>query len=123
MLEGLLGGTPAAAGEDPRRLGLVLEVRTSQLLQRRLGLLAAEVAQGVGSLGAGLALARASHRNELVHPAGVTLARSRGVALGGRLEVALLLLGLARGVRLGLGARSEEHTSELQSLAYLVCRL
>src|SRR2546425_10191192 len=24
---------------------------------------------------------------------------------------------------LGLGARSEEHTSELQSLAYLVCRL
>src|SRR2546425_8459365 len=25
--------------------------------------------------------------------------------------------------RRGLGARSEEHTSELQSLAYLVCRL
>src|SRR5687767_15689925 len=33
--------------------------------------------------------------------------------------------GHARGDRLSalLGARSEEHTSELQSLAYLVCRL
>src|SRR5687767_15751079 len=28
-----------------------------------------------------------------------------------------------RAVRRGGGARSEEHTSELQSLAYLVCRL
>src|SRR2546425_5975607 len=27
------------------------------------------------------------------------------------------------GERLGVGRRSEEHTSELQSLAYLVCRL
>src|SRR2546425_7558338 len=27
------------------------------------------------------------------------------------------------GVRTGTGNRSEEHTSELQSLAYLVCRL
>src|SRR2546425_6827355 len=27
------------------------------------------------------------------------------------------------GNRLGAGVRSEEHTSELQSLAYLVCRL
>src|SRR2546425_5270768 len=29
----------------------------------------------------------------------------------------------ASGARRGGGARSEEHTSELQSLAYLVCRL
>src|SRR5687767_15441566 len=28
-----------------------------------------------------------------------------------------------RAQRCGLGSRSEEHTSELQSLAYLVCRL
>src|SRR5205823_8253644 len=33
-----------------------------------------------------------------------------------------VLIGLA-GTLLGLIARSEEHTSELQSLAYLVCRL
>src|SRR5687767_15876945 len=32
------------------------------------------------------------------------------------------LVGLLRGQR-RLGAESEEHTSELQSLAYLVCRL
>src|SRR3989441_7981417 len=37
-----------------------------------------------------------------------------GVALGG------MAAGLAAGA---LGKRSEEHTSELQSLAYLVCRL
>src|SRR3989441_2187937 len=30
---------------------------------------------------------------------------------------------IERGQRLALGRRSEEHTSELQSLAYLVCRL
>src|SRR2546425_7116116 len=32
-------------------------------------------------------------------------------------------VGLALGVEMGKGRRSEEHTSELQSLAYLVCRL
>src|SRR2546425_9548317 len=36
---------------------------------------------------------------------------------------ALLGIGLARQLLLDLHDRSEEHTSELQSLAYLVCRL
>src|SRR2546425_5092708 len=35
----------------------------------------------------------------------------------------LAALAVAAAVLVGLGARSEEHTSELQSLAYLVCRL
>src|SRR2546425_4061296 len=34
-----------------------------------------------------------------------------------------LLAGLKRGLEILYGLRSEEHTSELQSLAYLVCRL
>src|SRR5687767_15591662 len=34
-----------------------------------------------------------------------------------------LLLGANVSLATGAGARSEEHTSELQSLAYLVCRL
>src|SRR2546425_3145585 len=38
--------------------------------------------------------------------------------------VARIKLGKAKELRLGnLDSRSEEHTSELQSLAYLVCRL
>src|SRR2546425_1022696 len=38
-------------------------------------------------------------------------------------HVAREALGGEEDVRHGAGARSEEHTSELQSLAYLVCRL
>src|SRR2546425_8159911 len=45
-----------------------------------------------------------------------TRVRSRGGAAGRRIEARTL--GAARPKR-----RSEEHTSELQSLAYLVCRL
>src|SRR2546425_7940433 len=33
------------------------------------------------------------------------------------------IVGYSRAVRVGSTVRSEEHTSELQSLAYLVCRL
>src|SRR5205823_12539797 len=40
-----------------------------------------------------------------------------------RLRQALQVPVGRRGVRLGPAGRSEEHTSELQSLAYLVCRL
>src|SRR3712207_7331354 len=42
----------------------------------------------------------------------------RRLALDGRVD-----LGLLRRLRAGLGLRSEEHTSELQSRQYLVCRL
>src|ERR1039458_3472928 len=47
-----------------------------------------------------------------------TLFRSRMVARGWDLWPAIGL-----GFTLGLGLRSEEHTSELQSLRHLVCRL
>src|SRR3712207_8897670 len=52
-----------------------------------------------------------------------------GGAAQGALEAGLLVredggvVGLAAGPRDGRGARSEEHTSELQSRQYLVCRL
>src|SRR5258705_5775398 len=62
-----------------------------------------------------------------------TLFRSPGLGshvhwdrkLDGRLGHALLSLQAAKGVEIGLGfeTRSEEHTSELQSLRHLVCRL
>ena|SRR5687767_4017198 len=42
--------------------------------------------------------------------------RNLDAALGAALQQAVTFLGMDRG-------RSEEHTSELQSLAYLVCRL
>src|SRR5205823_14993041 len=58
------------------------------------------------------------------------LGEQRGALLlcdGLRLVEDLLRLALRRGqeplVLLQQGSRSEEHTSELQSLAYLVCRL
>src|SRR2546425_4062926 len=38
-------------------------------------------------------------------------------------DARLLVRGIAQRARLTQGKRSEEHTSELQSLAYLVCRL
>src|SRR3712207_8487875 len=54
-----------------------------------------------------------------------TLFRSRGISLrrgrGGRAR--LRRGGRGRGPRLGLAGRSEEHTSELPSRQYLVCRL
>src|SRR2546425_5827342 len=48
-----------------------------------------------------------------------------GLLLGFRFRAPGLRERLLRGGRSGLGGRrrSEEHTSELQSLAYLVCRL
>src|SRR2546425_5856240 len=54
--------------------------------------------------------------------------RPPGLGVRGRLrgrDVAHAAAGQARGLRgrYGRDARSEEHTSELQSLAYLVCRL
>src|SRR2546425_7191001 len=58
------------------------------------------------------------HQDRRHTPAGVRYARHRAgrlVARAGRRRPAP--------PRKGLGARSEEHTSELQSLAYLVCRL
>src|SRR6478609_11338008 len=45
-----------------------------------------------------------------------SLPRRSGAACGG-------LAGAGAGWRGGMGKRSEEHTSELQSLAYLGCRL
>src|SRR2546425_7283363 len=48
-----------------------------------------------------------------------TLFRSAlGVGKSGRLDASF-----RRRARIRAGSRSEEHTSELQSLAYLVCRL
>src|SRR2546425_8738181 len=56
------------------------------------------------------------------HPAAVREPESRGELRGAQRSVAAH--GRAGTVRIEVGhARSEEHTSELQSLAYLVCRL
>src|SRR3712207_6883595 len=57
-----------------------------------------------------------------------TLFRSRKLIVSGRpLTATLRLAGNAKGLRLTLAEdpelRSEEHTSELQSRQYLVCRL
>src|SRR2546425_8749087 len=53
-----------------------------------------------------------------------TLFRShRERAVGGGILRLLARDGEQRGIRPGACGRSEEHTSELQSLAYLVCRL
>src|SRR5205823_14396618 len=51
-----------------------------------------------------------------------TPAKARSRARSRRRGIALTAIGLAVVVGIGLEARSEEHTSELQSLAYLVCR-
>src|SRR3712207_7040732 len=51
-----------------------------------------------------------------------SLRRQGRVAVAQQLGAALLLVGLADRLR-GAGQRSEEHTSELQSRQYLVCRL
>src|SRR5687767_15902491 len=52
-----------------------------------------------------------------------TLFRSVDQDGEGHAPVALLALRAQRRALQRLGERSEEHTSELQSLAYLVCRL
>src|SRR2546425_4725545 len=54
-----------------------------------------------------------------------TLFRSTLLVLGGGTWPAQLTVRLVGQVMLGglMSSRSEEHTSELQSLAYLVCRL
>src|SRR5205823_14053097 len=58
-----------------------------------------------------------------LRPASAVLTRTDGPALNGALAGTGALLG-AFSVALSVGlVRSEEHTSELQSLAYLVCRL
>src|SRR2546425_7291947 len=44
-------------------------------------------------------------------------------ALGASLWISLASVALAAAIGVPLAFRSEEHTSELQSLAYLVCRL
>src|SRR5437879_8011531 len=74
-----------------------------------------------------LPLALAQHRGfrELAPPAEagppprLPLGRGRGAAVA----YCFLLIVLSAGVPLGVLARSEEHTSELQSPMYLVCRL
>src|SRR5205814_9036661 len=54
------------------------------------------------------------------HPPHVQLLSGRGQEGGG--DLSILRCG-HHGVRSRSGARSEEHTSELQSLRHLVCRL
>src|SRR2546423_9715409 len=52
------------------------------------------------------------------------LSRPAIVNFDGAHALAAVIAGEDRGIRAGRqGGRSEEHTSELQSLAYLVCRL
>src|SRR5205823_12052367 len=58
-----------------------------------------------------------SHRSLGAVPQGRRDLRPQGV------ELLIAQLSQARRVLLGDPLRSEEHTSELQSLAYLVCRL
>src|SRR2546422_2900314 len=48
---------------------------------------------------------------------------ARGVRLGAGLAQLLVALAARLGVELEVRARSEEHTSELQSRLHLVCRL
>src|SRR3712207_8446519 len=66
-------------------------------------------------------------RSRAAAPPGPTAPRAAGPA-GGRLPRRLLRLSRRRDAaavaqRPGVGGRSEEHTSELQSRQYLVCRL
>src|SRR2546425_3396949 len=59
-------------------------------------------------------------------PVGLSGGRARGQSTGGRSRGVAGRAGTRRGGPQLLGIvhpRSEEHTSELQSLAYLVCRL
>src|SRR3712207_9011452 len=68
----------------------------------------------------GLAAKRAAMRGGL----GVLLRRARTtIVTSGPTEAEARALGARRTVRIPNGARSEEHTSELQSRQYLVCRL
>src|SRR2546425_7505357 len=61
--------------------------------------------------------AREIHRRRNTRPSGCSPCRQMGNEEGPRRATAQAAPALRR------GARSEEHTSELQSLAYLVCRL
>src|SRR3712207_7621256 len=67
---------------------------------------------------------RGRHRMEAIEPAGIG-DQARPLRLEGLPDRAVAELGMA--MRLGAGdalvERSEEHTSELQSRQYLVCRL
>src|SRR3712207_1822292 len=61
--------------------------------------------------------------DEVGHPAGVLQGRVDGVRVAGDLEVGPELVADLGDAVQGLAQRSEEHTSELQSRQYLVCRL
>src|SRR2546425_7459603 len=61
-----------------------------------------------------------AHDGELLEVRGLAVHVGPDVEQHGRLT---LRSGKDRGQRRPVDARSEEHTSELQSLAYLVCRL
>src|SRR6266404_7005764 len=63
----------------------------------------------------GLSMIEGAERDQLIEP-GVTIVEYTGGSTG----PALALVCRAKGYRAQI--RSEEHTSELQSLAYLVCR-
>src|SRR2546425_1183715 len=67
------------------------------------------------------------HRLPPGEPVGQRAAQPRGADLERRLEIGRVLAGDRKyatdfETTFEIGARSEEHTSELQSLAYLVCR-
>src|SRR2546425_8124617 len=66
------------------------------------------------SVGARQDLVQFGEHRDLPAEEALHLAGSEGGVLGPR---------VANGHHLEIGQRSEEHTSELQSLAYLVCRL
>src|SRR5687767_16002990 len=60
-------------------------------------------------------------RDGIYHPGAPTIAAARALSE----ELRSVVVGYEISTRIGaaMGKRSEEHTSELQSLAYLVCRL
>src|SRR2546425_8391393 len=109
-----LGAQLRAGGVDPEapRIGLLVEiVRQMQGLPRHLG-------QHTGGM------VIAAGRLDEVVPLEPAAMPGRNVIQWDKDDCADL--GLIKVDLLGLGmlaARSEEHTSELQSLAYLVCRL
>src|SRR2546425_3676314 len=101
-----LSFTMAAGNADPTRI-------------------AAQIVTGVGFIGAGTILHARGAVVGLTSAATIWVVAAIGVALGATFysEAAVTTL-LVLVVLRGLGSvRSEEHTSELQSLAYLVCRL
>src|SRR5262245_64799682 len=70
-----------------------------------------------GSLAAGLAYQSSGAVDRR------TFLRRSGLAAGGLAALGTLPLGTVRNAEAATHSRSEEHTSELQSLRHLVCRL